>query len=238
MKKFEEELNYLIELSGKVLTGQIEAEEFEKHRVLFIKEQQAKIDELTEKNELYFENLCENVAVLKDAANKMRELSQENESLKVNVAKLKNEIDWLHGLLDDRNEEVSQTVKQLNEEIPEIPAFVAEWLEEERKAMRYNGLFDIIGNTTSEIHEWLEDISNHDLLAQAWLNGYIVKQRWFYLKSDKQLYDEGEEHGAFLDLYLDNNGDFVTDEINARKFTQAEIDSMDTGSYEQIEVEE
>lgn len=37
MNKFEEEFNYLIELSGKVLTGQIEAEEFEKHREIFIK---------------------------------------------------------------------------------------------------------------------------------------------------------------------------------------------------------
>lgn len=37
MNKFEEEFNYLIELSGKVLTGQIEAEEFEKHREIFLK---------------------------------------------------------------------------------------------------------------------------------------------------------------------------------------------------------
>ncbi|MEY8537746.1 hypothetical protein AALM99_04735, partial [Lactococcus muris] len=82
MKKFEEELNYLIELSGKVLTGQIEAEEFENHRVLFIKEQQAKIDELMEK---------------------MRELSQENESLK------------------------SQLEKQ-QPEIPEVPQSVADFI--------------------------------------------------------------------------------------------------------------
>ncbi|MFK4936694.1 hypothetical protein [Lactococcus garvieae] len=36
MKKFEEEFNYLIELSGKVLTGQIEVEKFEKHRTIFL----------------------------------------------------------------------------------------------------------------------------------------------------------------------------------------------------------
>jgi hypothetical protein len=36
MKKFEEEFNYLIELSGKVLTGQIEAEKFETHRAIFL----------------------------------------------------------------------------------------------------------------------------------------------------------------------------------------------------------
>ena len=35
MTKFEEEFNYLIELSGKVLIGQVDAEVFEKNRVSF-----------------------------------------------------------------------------------------------------------------------------------------------------------------------------------------------------------
>lgn len=35
MTKFEEEFNYLIELSGKVLIGQVDAEAFEKNRVAF-----------------------------------------------------------------------------------------------------------------------------------------------------------------------------------------------------------
>jgi hypothetical protein len=35
MTKFEEEFNYLIELSGKVLIGQVDAEAFEKNRIEF-----------------------------------------------------------------------------------------------------------------------------------------------------------------------------------------------------------
>ena len=35
MTKFEEEFNYLIELSGKVLIGQVDAETFEKNRISF-----------------------------------------------------------------------------------------------------------------------------------------------------------------------------------------------------------
>ncbi|HAV96060.1 MAG TPA: hypothetical protein DCW64_10495 [Lactococcus lactis] len=35
MTKFEEEFNYLIELSGKVLLGQVDAETFEKNRIEF-----------------------------------------------------------------------------------------------------------------------------------------------------------------------------------------------------------
>ncbi|MDG6115411.1 DUF1642 domain-containing protein [Lactococcus formosensis] len=50
MTKFEEEFNYLIELSGKVLTGKIEAEEFETHRAIFLnkygKKQQPEIPEV------------------------------------------------------------------------------------------------------------------------------------------------------------------------------------------------
>ena len=35
MTKFEEEFNYLIELSGKVLLGQVDAETFKKNRIAF-----------------------------------------------------------------------------------------------------------------------------------------------------------------------------------------------------------
>ena len=49
MKKFEEEFNYLIELSGKVLTGQIEAEKFENQRAIFLNEYGQKLQpEITE----------------------------------------------------------------------------------------------------------------------------------------------------------------------------------------------
>lgn len=37
MTKFEEEFNYLIELSGKVLIGQVDAEAFEKTELHFLK---------------------------------------------------------------------------------------------------------------------------------------------------------------------------------------------------------
>lgn len=166
MKKFEEEFNYLIELSGKVLTGQIEAEEFEKHREIFLK-------------------------------------------------------------------------KYTPQPKPEIPQFVAEWLD--RKS-----LYAINGPIPIEIIEWSQKQTGYaDLgrninhLLKLKVNGYTVaKEKWFYLKSDKQLYDKGEDRSAYIDLYLDNDGDFVTEKIDARKFTQQEIDSMETGSYEQIEVEE
>ncbi|QSR13138.1 hypothetical protein [Lactococcus sp. LG606] len=46
------------------------------------------------------------------------------------IAKLNSKIDWLNGLLDERNEEVLQTVKRLNEAILEIPEFVGKYIKE------------------------------------------------------------------------------------------------------------
>lgn len=221
MKKFEEELNYLIELSGKVLTGQSEAEDFEKHRVLFIKEQQAKIDELTEKNELYFENLCENIAAMKDVANKMKELSQENESLKAQLEKQR-------------------------PEIPEVPQFVADFIVGHK--FNHYKMVEDFGKMSndSEIKRWIFDnISTNahgtdrglKTLFELINHGYTVaKEKRFYLKnkltnSYLTFYPVTGYYGHFrgdIEKYLDLQ----------TKFTQSEIDNMETGSYEIIEVEE
>ncbi len=167
MNKFEEEFNYLIELSGKVLTGQIEAEEFEKHREIFLK-------------------------------------------------------------------------KYTPQPKPEIPQFVAEWLD--RKS-----LYAINGPIPIEIIEWSQKQTGYaDLgrninhLLKLKVNGYTVaKEKRFYLKN------------KLTDLYLaidENTGKYVEIEekwLEKRRvtsykpiFLQQEIDSMDTGSYEQMPVEE
>lgn len=162
MKKFEEEFNYLIELSGKVLTGQIEAEEFEKHREIFLK-------------------------------------------------------------------------KYTPQPKPEIPQFVAEWLD--RKS-----LYAINGPIPIEIIEWSQKQTGYaDLgrninhLLKLKINGYtIAKEKRFYLKNKLT--------GNFLmkwgDALSEDTVFTLQEESNKGQFTQQEIDSMETGSYEQIEVME
>ncbi|USI66763.1 DUF1642 domain-containing protein [Lactococcus petauri] len=157
------------------------------------------------------------------------------------IAKLNSKIDWLHGLLDERNEEVLQTVKRLNEAIPELPEFVGKYIEE----------------TADPIHEmcaWAEHYGdngtkcddpelskmldwfgrNRNMFYEAVIKGYTVKEKQFYLKNKLT--------GTYL---YQNYGKFsqCDDSSYAWKnykieFTQQEIDSMETGSYEQIEVEE
>ncbi|MFK4900617.1 DUF1642 domain-containing protein [Lactococcus petauri] len=138
-------------------------------------------------------------------------------------------------------EEILSLKSQIKKQQPEIPEFMANYIEAAKEDFwtLLSAMDD--SNLSSRVGDWLKggNFRNQEIFAQAWLNGYTVaKEKWFYLKSDKQLYDKGEDRSAYLDLYLDNDGDFVTDKIDARKFTQQEIDSMETGSYERVGVEE
>lgn len=180
MTKFEEEFNYLIELSGKVLIGQVDAETFEKNRIAFF--------------------------------------------------------------------EKYETDQQ--QALPVVPEYVAEFIEDCKK--EGDCLFGVFADATRVEHDmpdlvyfWLGDEGNNDeLFARAWLDGYTVeKPQLFYLRD--------ELTGQFLakdnqfkneDRYFFWNGaDPLTHSIGTAwklTFTQQEIDSMQTGSYEQIEVEE
>ena len=168
MKKFEEEFNYLIELSGKVLTGQIEAEKFEKQRAIFLKEYSEK----------------------------------------------------------------------QKPELPEVPQFVAEWIKKLKHKKREplenpitfgESLPGLTDKDLEKAFNWIR--ANQETYMVAWLNGYTVaKEKRFYLKNKLT--------GGYIeqDCY---NGTRETYNLHDRTaFTQQEIDSMETGSYEQIEVEE
>lgn len=166
MKKLEEEFNYLIELSGKVLTGQIEAEEFETHRTIFL--------------------------------NKYGKKQQ-----------------------------------------PEIPEFVVKVIEE--RGVPEDGVikdYSIGSYNFGKVSEWIGKHQRSWLLAL--LNGYTVaKEKRFYLKHKSVLIFDPDNDDSYVDeLYLGAGGNFVPYQHLAKIFTQSQIDSMETGSYEQIEVEE
>lgn len=175
MKKFEEEFNYLIELSGKVLTGQIEAEKFEKQRAIFLNE---------------------------------------------------------YG-------------KKQQPEIPEVPQFVADWLDKKP-------LYTINSFIPVEIIGWSKKQTGYaDLgmninhLLKLKVNGYTVaKEKRFYLKNKltKKFLavriGHEVERVKIGDYQEVRNLSLKNKELFKVAFTQQEIESMETGSYEQIEVEE
>ncbi|MDT2574352.1 DUF1642 domain-containing protein [Lactococcus petauri] len=173
MEKFEEEFNYLIELSGKVLTGQIEAEKFEKQRVIFLKEYSEK----------------------------------------------------------------------QKPEIPEVPQFVADWYEENKGSLDYmifESCRDLTDESTDEFENWFGYDENKAITTLVHMkNGYTVKEKRFYLKHKSVLiFDPDSDDSDVEELYLGAGGNFVPYKHLAKIFTQQEINSMETGSYEQIEVAE
>ena len=173
MTKFEEEFNYLIELSGKVLTGQIEAEKFEKQRAIFLKEYSEK----------------------------------------------------------------------QKPEIPEVPQFVADWYEENKGSLDYmifESCRDLTDESTDEFENWFGYDENKAITTLVHMkNGYTVKEKRFYLKHKSVLiFDPDSDDSDVEELYLGAGGNFVPYKHLAKIFTQQEINSMETGSYEQIEVAE
>ena len=87
---------------------------------------------------------------------------------------------------------------------------------------------------------WLEqnrgDMKIVEYISKLRFGGYTVERpQLFYLKAKESLVVGEYDHVE--DLWLDCNKNYTTKKRNAHKFTQSQINSMETGSYEQIEVE-
>ncbi|ANT44101.1 hypothetical protein C41431_21 [Lactococcus phage C41431] len=132
--------------------------------------------------------------------------------------------------------------------LPVVPEFVAEWIEilktKGLKPLKNPETYGETGFTEEKLQNILFWISEYqEDYMRAWLDGYQVeKPQLFYLRD--------ELTGQFLakdnrfkdkDRYFFWTGeDPLTHSIGTAwklSFTQQEIDSMETGSYEQIEVE-
>ena len=135
--------------------------------------------------------------------------------------------------------EISNLTSQLQQQaLPVVPDFIGKLINtfgtpEDGKYINYAASYP-------ENKKELEWIDKHQ---KTWLTALLVgftveKPQMFYLKNKIELEDVGSDLIGYLNLFLTNDG-YLTNNINrAKKFTQAEIDSMQTGSYEQIEVAE
>ncbi len=137
---------------------------------------------------------------------------------------------------------------QPQQALPVVPDFVAEWIEilktKGLKPLKNPETYEETGFTEEKLQNIVFWISEHqEDYMRAWLDGYTVeKPQLFYLRD--------ELTGQFLakdNRFKDKNRYFfwtgedpLTHSIGTAwklTFTQQEIDSMQTGSYEQIEVE-
>ena len=149
-------------------------------------------------------------------------------------------------LIDDNKKlvkEITNLKSQLEQQaLPVVPSFVAEWIEilktKGLKPLKNPETYGETGFTEEKLQNIVFWISEYqEDYMRAWLDGYTVeKPQLFYLKNKIKLEDVGSDLIGYLNLFLTNDG-YLTSNINyAKKFTQQEIDSMQTGSYEKIEV--
>ena len=141
------------------------------------------------------------------------------------------------------------TPKLKQQALPVVPERVAEWIEilktKGLKPLKNPETYGETGFTEEKLQNIVFWISEHqEDYMRAWLDGYTVeKPQLFYLRD--------ELTGQFLakdNRFKDKNRYFfwtgedpLTHSIGTAwklTFTQQEIDSMETGSYEQIEVAE
>lgn len=146
-------------------------------------------------------------------------------------------------LIAQADEEIADLKSQLQQQaLPVVPECVAEFITKVKKAdnnltFAFNSKFDECpAKYWNEAIVWR--LNYPEEFALAFITGkyQVEKPQLFYLKNKLTgaylYYDEATK------LYSDIVGN-VEDFFGTKtKFTQTEIDSMETGSYEQIEVAE
>jgi hypothetical protein len=134
----------------------------------------------------------------------------------------------------------SQLQQQALPVVPECVADAIAWDEQidNSIAETLKNVFTFGDRGLKEAGLWIKNNPEKYIIARN--IGYTVeKPQLFYLKSKSLLENEGESEEPDVDeLYLNAKGNLVIYKGDAKKFTQSEIDSMQTGSYEQIEVAE
>ena len=129
-----------------------------------------------------------------------------------------------------------------------VPQIVADWI----KALKIKGIkpimdsvtFGEIGFTEEKRDEILHWINEHqEEYMRAWLDGYTVEKEQLYCLKHIDLSDASKSNVDYFLCDIDGslghlweNKGLLPEGENAH-FTQSEIDKLNIGSYEQIEVE-
>ena len=190
------------------------------------------------------ENYTKNSQILREYKEYIKYLEQELEKSRDLEGQANNQASYEYilkceaeKLLKEKQEQIVALKSQLDSQqsnLPEVPQFVAKWLDRKPPYM-------INGDLPVEIIEWSQkqtgyaDIGmNINHLLKLKINGYTVaKEERFYLKNKLTGLYLCESRKGFFEQ------ENPTLELTRRcDFTQQEIDSMETGSYELIEVQE
>ena len=144
----------------------------------------------------------------------------------------KGTLSWVVFLKEELKSRIEPIIQQ--QALPVVKDFVADWYEGHKDNLDfeiYNFCCDLF-KTKSEFATWFGNAENNSISTLIKMkDGYTVeKPQLFYLKEKNFGYYIANEEMPGIDsptcMYIEN----------AEKFTQQEIDSMETGSYEKIEV--
>lgn len=131
-------------------------------------------------------------------------------------------------------------IKQLDEpEKIKVPQFVAEWIEEARKACKDVAELFEFDFTNDEVRKWFMQERPFDLVAHAWLDGYEVeKEKQYLVKMPKANFN-----GNIQILSFKNNSFFWSSNWEGYKahHTRKELEEAGFGwvfDCEGVEVEE
>ena len=130
---------------------------------------------------------------------------------------------------------------QPQQALPVVPECVAEWIEilktKGLKPLKNPETYGETGFTEEKLQNIVFWISEHqEDYMRAWLDGYTVeKPRLFYLREKNTGYYLRKTGNNRYEITPHYSNDY-DEKYMHYKFTQQEIDSMETGSYEKIEV--
>ncbi|CAG6232520.1 phage protein [Streptococcus pneumoniae] len=131
---------------------------------------------------------------------------------------------------------VLRDLEQLDEpQKVKVPQFVAEWIEEARKACKDVAELFEFDFTNDEVRKWFMQERPFDLVARAWLDGYEVEKekRYFVSLNNGQPLTKTQSGKV---LYFNQN--IITGNY---KFTRKELEEAGFGwvfDCEGVEVEE
>ncbi|HFV2745943.1 TPA: DUF1642 domain-containing protein [Streptococcus agalactiae] len=81
---------------------------------------------------------------------------------------------------------VKVLLDQIDQPQPEVPRFVADWIEEHKKSFSDASAIDMYDNLTSDnrggyYHDvWLWAIDHHNDFISAWMHGYTIQKEKLY----------------------------------------------------------
>ena len=159
---------------------------------------------------------------------------------------LENEISVLK-----ENPKVEVLLDNMPKDLPEVPRIVADFIESENNN-EYNRKGTLVfehynsykeSGKVSELQTWIAD--NFDTFLEAIVNGYTVKKERLYTLKHIDLSEQYKNESVYLShsrygklKHETFTKGFDMSESERCHFTQSEIDKLNTGSYEKIEIDE